>query len=69
MSAKFLKEGYQYHKLRGLTTGTYFCNKNGLLPLNFGYVAKMETLTLSPFFQEILTDKIIGMVAYRNSMQ
>ena len=28
---------------------TYFCDKNGLLPFNFGYVAKIENLNLSSF--------------------
>ena len=35
---------------------TYFCDKNGLLPLNFGSIAKVENLTLSPFFLQIDTD-------------
>ena len=32
----------------------YFCDKNILLPLNFGYVAKMENLTLSTFSPAII---------------
>ena len=45
---------------------TYFCDKNGLLPLNIGSVAKIENLTLSPFALQILTDKIFIWIVYRN---
>ena len=39
---------------------TYFWDKNGLLLLNFGYVAKIDNLSLSPFFfLQILTDNIL----------
>ena len=27
----------------------YFCDKNGLLPFDFGYVAKIENVILSSF--------------------
>ena len=33
-----------------LMLNTYFCDKNGLLALNFGYVAKIQYLILSTLF-------------------
>ena len=45
---------------------TSFCDKNGLLPFNFGYVVKIESLILSSFFLPIFIDKIFSRVLYRN---
>ena len=44
----------------------YFFDKNGLLPFNFGYVAKIDNLTLSLFFPPIFIDKIFSRVSYQN---
>ena len=44
---------------------TYFCDKNGLLPFNFGYAAKIENLTLTSFFQPIFIDKIFSRISYQ----
>ena len=48
------------------TLNTYFCDKNGLLPFNFGYVAKIENLTLSSFFLPIFINNIFSRISYRN---
>ena len=41
-----------------LMFNTYFCDKNGLLPFNFGFVAKIKNLLLSAFF--LLTKFSVG---------
>ena len=41
---------------------TCFCDENGSLPFNFGYVAKIENLILSSFFLAIFIDKIFSRV-------
>ena len=47
---------------------TYFCDKNRLLPFNFGYVAKIKNLILSSFVLPIFIDKIFSRVSYQNWM-
>ena len=37
---------------------TYFCDKNE--------IAKIQNLTVSPYFPQIITDKLFSRVAYRN---
>ena len=39
---------------------TYFCDKNGFLPFKFGYLAKIENLTLGLFFKPIFVDNIFN---------
>ena len=48
MSAKYaFKNMIMLSEAKFLMVNTYFCDKNGLLPFNFGYQAKIENLTLS----------------------
>ena len=51
---------------RFLIFNTYFDDKNGLLPFNFCYVAKIKNLTFSSFFLPIFIDKIFSSVSYQN---
>ena len=43
---------------------TYFCDKNGLHLINFGYVAKIENEPEAHFFLPIFIDKIFIRVLY-----
>ena len=53
-------------EIRKITTKCF--DKNGLFPFKFGYLAKIENLTLSSFFLPEFIDKSFSRVSYRNSV-
>ena len=44
---------------------TYYCDKNGLLPFNFGYIDKLENLTLCSFLLPVLIDNSFSNVSIK----